>query len=257
MKIKGLWGKVTENAAEALFPSGIYCISCGSMIDRDRTYALCDSCAAKLHWINGRSCEKCGKALADTYRGRVCYDCMAEEHDFTRGFSCMTYGLMERNMILSFKYGDKGYMGRHFGDIMYDRLTCEDIEADVVIPVPLHRKRQQKRGYNQTEIMADRLSYLMKIKLDTKSLIKVRETRPLSGMNIADMAMAVESAFEVREGRREALYGKNVLLVDDIYTTGATADACSRAVLAGGAKNVYVISLASGGNRRHDEDNTP
>ena len=58
----------------------------------------------------------------------------------------MTYGLMERNMILSFKYGDKGYMGRHFGDIMYDRLTCEDIEADVVIPVPLHRKRQQKRG---------------------------------------------------------------------------------------------------------------
>ena len=91
----------------------------------------------------------------------------------------MTYGLMERNMILSFKYGDKGYMGRHFGDIMYDRLTCEDIEADVVIPVPLHRKRQQKRGYNQTEIMADRLIPYEKIKLDTKSLIKVRETRPL------------------------------------------------------------------------------
>ena len=65
-------------------------------------------------------------------------------------------------------------------------------------------------------------------------------------MNIAERAMAVESAFEVREGRREALYGKNVLLVDDIYTTGATADACSRAVLAGGAKNVYIP--ASGGN---------
>ena len=85
MKIKGLWGKSDRKC-------------CGSVVsvrnilyilrkhDRQRTGRMrCgDSCAAKLHWINGRSCEKCGKALADTYRGRVCYDCMAEEHDFTR-----------------------------------------------------------------------------------------------------------------------------------------------------------------------------
>ncbi len=257
MKNKGLWGRIAESAAEMLFPSGIYCISCGSMIDRGRTYSLCDACAAKIHWINGKCCVKCGKALSDTYRGNICYDCISERHDFIRGFSCMTYGIAERNMILSFKYGDRGYMGREFGDIMYDRISCEDIEADVIVPVPLHSKRQRKRGYNQTEIMAARLSRLTGIPLDSRSLVKIRETKPLSGMNIAERAMAVEGAFEVREWRKSGLEGKNILLVDDIYTTGATADACSRAMLSAGAAGIFVLSLASGGNRRHDESNTP
>lgn len=254
MSIQGLWEMIYEKASEALFPSGIYCICCGSMIDLSRPYALCDSCVQKIHWINERSCKKCGKAIAKDYRTDMCYDCLTGKHIFTRGFSCMTYGLIERSMILSFKYGGKGYMGIKFGDIMYDKISCEDMNIDVVVPVPLHRKRLKKREYNQTEIMTKRLSHLMKVQSDCKSLVKIKETKPLSGMNIGERAMAVEDAYEVIESRSEYISGKNVLLVDDIYTTGATADACSKAMFDKGAKNVYVISLASGGNRRYDED---
>lgn len=235
---------------EAVFPSGIYCICCGSMIDGSRPYALCDACARKIHWINERSCSVCGKALPDTYMKDRCYDCLETEHSFKRGFSCMTYGLVERGMILDCKYNGKGYMGRKFGEIMYDRLECEDIDADIIIPVPLSRERRKRRGYNQSEIMAREFSRLSGIPADTDILVRDRDTAPLRSMDPIERAASLEGAFSVRKGSGEKIKGKRILLIDDIYTTGATFDECSRTLTEAGAGEVYVMSLASGGNRR-------
>lgn len=254
---------IKEGIAEAIFPSNIYCICCGSLIDKSRPYALCDLCIKKFHWITGRTCEKCGKALPDTYRGRMCYDCMRIEHAFEKGFSCLTYGLYEREVLLDFKYNGKGYYGVKFGDILYDRMACETVEPDVIIPVPISTGRMKKRGYNQTALMAARLAKRRGIHMDENVLVRKRDTQLLRSLNPADRRLALADAFMIHakgtaSGNSEGdarIKGKTVLLVDDIFTTGATVDTCSKVLLDAGAEKVYVLTLASGGNRRPDIDN--
>ena len=110
---QGVLRKTLEALSEAVFPSNIYCACCGRLIDGTRPYALCDSVSMKrMHWNNGRTCEKCGKALPETYRGGLMlraawtYAIMS----FRKGYSCLTYGLHEREMLLDFKYNGRGYL---------------------------------------------------------------------------------------------------------------------------------------------------
>ncbi len=149
-----------ERILDIVYPDNIYCICCGSIIDKSRSYSLCDTCLERMHWITGRNCRICGKALQDTYAGDICYDCMEEEHSFDRAFSCVEYGLYERAVIMDFKYGDKAYIGRKLAEAMYDRICCEDISYDIIVPVPIHKSRKNSRGYNQAEIIAKHMSKL-------------------------------------------------------------------------------------------------
>ena len=262
--MKKIWVRIKETIAEAIFPSNIYCICCGSLIDKSRPYALCDLCVEKFHWITGRTCDKCGKALPDTYRGRLCYDCMRLEHHFDKGFSCLTYGLHEREVLLDHKYNGKGYLAEKFGDILYDRISCEDITPDVIIPVPISAERLKKRGYNQSALMARRLSKRWGIPMDEGVLVRKKDTTLLRSLNPADRRLMLEGAFEIkgvkaaggdkgRRGFRSKMAGKCVLLIDDIYTTGATVDTCTKVLKDAGAEKVYVLTLMSGGNRRPEE----
>ncbi len=274
---------------EAVFPSGIYCVSCGAMIDRSRSYSLCDDCIKRFHWITGRTCERCGKALPDTSHGPFCYDCMMEEHFFIKGFSCLTYGLYERKLMMDLKYAGRGYLARIFGDVMFDRLEMEisdglfsggsaasgdadSVHIDLIAPVPVSPGRLRKRGYNQSAVMAQQLARrwqdcarelrnrdrtgreLQEVPFAPifrpHLLYRTRETQMLRSLNPTERRMVLREAFAVTKQERNRLAGKNVLLVDDIYTTGATADACGQALLEGGAAGVYLMTLASGGNRR-------
>lgn len=262
--MKGNIGKMADALLEAVFPSNIYCICCGSLIDKSRPYALCDICMKKFHWITGRACEKCGKALPDTFRGKYCYDCMTYDHCFTKGFSCLTYGLHEREVLLDHKYNGRGYLGAKFGDILYDRISCEDIEVDVIIPVPISAGRMKVRGYNQSALMGRQLSKRWGVPIDETVLVRKKETTLLRSLNPADRRLALEGAFAIfakrtasakhtasrSAGKDARLEGKKVLLIDDVLTTGATLDACSKVLLEGGAAEVYVLTLTSGGNRR-------
>lgn len=254
-----------------VFPSNIYCIVCGSMIDGSRPYALCDECVRKMHWITGDTCDRCGKALPETYRGvgpdgrRLCYDCMTRDHSFTRGWSCLSYGLYEREIMMAIKYSGKGYIAGKMGDVMYERMEPlieaakeEEIAPfDVVIPVPVGSKRLVRRGYNQSELMARQ--FLRRWgrggpRLETHVLRRSKETVMLRSLNPEERRLALHGAFAVNERLRHRIEGCNILLIDDIYTTGATADACSKALLEAGASDVYLLTLCSGGNRRPKED---
>lgn len=251
---KGIWERAKTAVSEAVFPSNIYCICCGSMIDGTRLYSLCDKCIKKLHWINGRTCEKCGKALPDTYRGRLCYDCMIYSHCFEKGYSCLTYGLHERELLFDFKYNGKGYLADKFADILYDRISCENVQADVIIPVPVSGKRLRKRGYNQSELMAKRLSGKWGVPVEDAALLRRKETPQLRGLAPVQREAALEGAFSVSNSGKRKIEGKRIVLLDDIYTTGATADACSKALTEAGAGEVLLLTLASGGNRKPNNE---
>lgn len=253
---------------EAVFPSNIYCLVCGAMIDETRPYSLCDDCVRKMHWINEgktedgsvqRVCAKCGKALLPTYHGDLCYDCMSRKHYFEKGFSCLTYGLHERELMMDLKYNGKSYIATKMGELMFDRMAKEimsgNLAIDLICSVPVSATRLRKRGYNQAELMAKafvkRWNQVAKAPVyNGNVLYRTKDTQMLRGLNPAERRLAMEGAFAVKYAEKQTLQGANILLIDDIYTTGATADACSKALLENGAANVFLLTLASGGNRR-------
>lgn len=234
---------------DLIYPENIYCICCGAYIDKTREYALCDSCMEKIHWQNHRTCPVCGKRLQDTYAGRICYSCMEDEHSFDRAFSCVTYGLYERAIISDLKYGDMPYIGRKIARIMKDRMESEDISYDMVIPVPIHESRKKERGYNQAEIIAKEFAKLTGTKYN-QYVRRTRKTDPMKNLSREDRFINISGAFEVTGD----VGGKDILLIDDIYTTGATLDEISGALKKAGAGKVYGLSFASGANRRPSDE---
>lgn len=262
---------------EAVFPSSLYCMCCGSMIDESRSYSLCDDCIRKFHWITGPTCDLCGKALPERTktcdalcRPRLCYDCLQSMPAYSKGFSCVTYGLHERELMMDLKYAGRGYIARHCGDMMFDRIEVEIADGifstgqhpiDIIVPVPISPERYSERGYNQSALMASRLAArwrqfvrmgpALKAPVVYEELLyRTKATRKLRGLNPAERELELKGAFKVKPAYSKKLHGKAALLIDDIQTTRSTANACSHALLDGGASEVFFLAWASGGNRR-------
>ena len=239
---------IIDKLLEVIFPSGIYCISCGSMIDSSRDYALCDTCMKNFHWVGEKICAKCGKILAEDYRHEMCWDCMMYTHEFDRGFTCVQYGLLERGVLMDFKYRGKSYIGRKLGEIMYDRMCLEETTYDLVVPVPLHKDRRVSRGYNQAAIMASVFSKLAGYRFAPELLVRTHRTKAMKGLGSVERYENLKNAFAVSSKNHYTIAGKRILVIDDIYTTGSTLDACSKVLKEAGADCVDVLTFACGAN---------
>ncbi len=246
--MKGILSAFGEGFLDLIYPSNIYCISCGNIIDDSRPYALCDVCVRSLKWANGRTCGRCGKILQEDYGPELCTDCISGEHVFEKGYTCVEYGPAERELILRFKYKDQAYLGRKMAEIMYDRIRAEEPGADLILPVPMFGRKERLRGYNQAAVLAASLAGLMGIPYDKKLLIRAVETEAMSRLGALGRRRNIREVFSIPCYKREKLAGKTVLLVDDIYTTGSTADACAAALLAAGASRICVFTFAAGAN---------
>lgn len=232
-----------------LFPFGIYCICCGDFITVDKPYGLCDVCAEKLHWITGARCNICGKELAE--QDTLCYDCEAEERHFDRGMSCVQYGRLEKELIHRFKYKDCGYLGRPVGDLMAERFLAEaELPLpDMITAVPMYRKKEQVRGYNQAAVIGKNVAKRLDRPYCADLLHRIRNTEPMNRLHAEERKENVKNAFHITEKYCTIVNGRVILLVDDVYTTGSTADTCARLLKEAGAKAVIVLSFASGADR--------
>lgn len=249
MECGKILSSLCEGFLDLIYPSNIYCISCGNIIDDSRPYALCDVCVRTMKWANGRTCRKCGKILQDDYESDLCTDCSEGEHVFQRGFCCVEYGSAERDLIHRFKYGDKAYLGRKMAEMMYDRIRPEGLKPDLILPVPMFRKKEKKRGYNQAAVLAGSLARFMGVPYDPGVLIRKVETEAMSKLRLLERRRNLQEVFSVRNDKIEKTAGKRILLVDDIFTTGSTADACASALRESGAADVFLYAFASGANR--------
>lgn len=247
--------RAMEIFLEALFPSNIYCICCGETIAPSMIYSLCEGCLTNLRWANHASCEKCGKPLQADYWRSLCTDCREADHLFSKGYSCVEYGMYEKMVLKDYKYHGRPYLGDKLAWIMADRLESEEISSDCILPVPMERSKERKRGYNQSALMARSLSRRMGIPWEKDLLLRHRKTRVMNNLSPSERRENVRGAFSLKRGREGWISGRKILLVDDIYTTGSTLNECARILLEAGAEDVRFICFAAGSNRLHWEEN--
>jgi ComF family protein len=239
---------------DLIYPSNIYCISCNKVIFKDETYSLCGTCREEMLWINEKACVNCGKALQSGYESEKCLDCDSLEHFFSKGYSCVTYGSMEKEILYNLKYNKKGYLSYKLSEIMNDRISIEDLMIDCIIPVPMNKSKKNKRGYNQSELLGNRISKLLNLPCYNDVLIRAKETEVMNKLSREVRRVNMKNAFSIAQKRKEKIIGKRILIVDDIFTTGSTADECAVTLLKGGAKNIEVITFASGLNNEYNKE---
>ncbi len=148
-----------------------------------------------------------------------------------------------RSLIQLLKYDGFQPLARPLGRQLAGVLGRLDVRSlDLILPVPLHSNRQRQRGFNQATLLAARLSRFSGIRLGAKDCVRVRDTRPQTGLRAAERRKNVAGAFDVP--RPERVRARRLLLIDDVMTTGATANACAQALLGAGARGVWVLTMA-------------
>ena len=140
--------------ADLVYPPDIYCICCGRDIQPGRLYSMCDDCLSDINWANGKLCASCGKPLEDWYPDMYCSECINKDRRFDAGVTCFQYKEAERMMIREFKYHGKSYMARNLSEILFDKVVAVSAGCDILVPVPMFKKKEKKRGYNQAALLA-------------------------------------------------------------------------------------------------------
>ena len=216
------------------------CCFCGKV----STTPLCDECAGKIEYISEPRCKRCGKPVRYAQQ-EFCHDCEKNSFSYEQGKNIWLHKGVVRWSIYQFKYHNRRLYGKFYAEEMY-RLYGDTIKAwgsELIIPVPLHRKRRRKRGYNQAEIIARHLGRLSGIPVDVKCVRRVANTRPQKELNDKERKKNLREAFRVAKVLGDI---KNVLLIDDIYTTGNTLDSVARVLKEKGVKKVCFLTISIG-----------
>lgn len=248
--IKGRYEKINriaEKVTDFFFPWGTYCASCGNIVDGSRTYCLCDYCMKNIQWGNVRVCHEGQRG--DTVR-MCCEGDGGVENVLESILACMGYGNLERSLIFGLKYNKHTYLARIMGRIMADRLQADEygrklLEADYIIPVPMHREKKRARGFNQTEKTGKYLAGFIGVPMIGDGLVRSEKTAAQRSVSGSERFNNMSGAFEAAPWLSEMVKGKHVILLDDIYTTGATAWHCGKVLKDSGCSRVDCLVLAS------------
>ena len=231
--------KVRKFLTDTLFVKDIKCIFCDRELDRPTKYCVCDDCLKNLPYITGKVCAKCGEPIQS-----MATHCMRCKNHVDRGFDLararFLYDDKISKAIKDFKYYGKKYLGEYLSNFMYDVYAIEKFSADVIIPAPISANGLKARGFNQTELLCKSFAD-NGLNVNSKCVIKKLETENQANLNFKERQTNLIGAFKVVD--KNAVKNKNCLIVDDIFTTGATVGEIGAVLKKAGAKRVDVITL--------------
>ena len=219
------------------------CLKCGEIVADSG--ALCGRCWPELRFLSAPCCACCGFPFEfDMGEGSLCAACSAERPLYERARAALAYDDASRDLVLRFKHADRidgaatfaGWMARAGAELV--------ASADIIAPVPLHRWRLVRRRYNQAAILANALGALREQRVVPDLLVRRRATPSQGHLGRGQRQRNVAGAFALHARRAHMAAGARILLVDDVLTTGATAEACAKALRNGGAKAVDLLVLA-------------
>ncbi|MCL1884850.1 MAG: ComF family protein [Defluviitaleaceae bacterium] len=218
------------------------CNSCGMLISiNERERFFCVHCEELFEAIEEPFCEICG--VPSSNMGKKCASCAGKKFFFEKNFSAFTYEELIRDLLLKMKFGGKKRIAMGLGKLWAAKLCTKTLfmENSFLLPMPMHRKKQRERGFNQAEIMTIPLSKALGIPI-SDALIRTVDTVPQSEVHFSQRVENVQDIFSIRRG--EGVFGKNFILTDDIFTTGASLNECARTLKNAGASRVSCMTFA-------------
>ena len=224
------------------------CRLCGALLTHSLRIPICHGCLDGFARVPERICSMCGLPMPDAAEiaGEVlkCSACRLETYSFERARSYALYEDHAIRAILLLKFERIDPLAKWFAERLAEiyARNLEKFEADVVVPVPLHRDREKERGYNQAELLSKPLAKILRLPHQGVLLVRKRPRPAKLVLTLRERWAAVRGAFEIRPGSQ--VDNRRVLLLDDVMTTGATLDACSKALRDAGAKSVVALTVA-------------
>ena len=238
------WERLIWVATDAL-EDYIYpprCLGCDELLLPGMS--ICKQCNCVIRRVKEPACKKCGKPLK-YQREEYCSDCAGKEHKFRQGKAVFVYEGKIRQSMYRFKYSNRreyaAFYAKEAVSLHKDWIKRRKVE--VIIPIPMYQAKKRRRGYNQAEVFATALGRELAMPVDTKVVKRIRNTVPQKELNDWERRHNLKNAFQLVS---DIVRYKEILLVDDIYTTGSTIDAVAEVLLSGGAKNVYYICVSIG-----------
>lgn len=229
--------------SDTFFPP--LCIACSSVFKSREEKGFCRECSQKITYIRQSHCPVCGIIFPDSpAEDHLCGRCLEEKPYYTFARAALVYEGIILDAVHQFKYGRNLACGRALAGLLAD-FNFQDIALgtfDLIIPVPLHIRRLRERGFNQSLILAVALGKKHAIDVDFSLLKRRKLTLTQTGLDKKEREINIKGAFEIVHPER--LSGKNIILVDDVYTTGATINECAKMLKKSGAARVAAITLA-------------
>lgn len=233
--------KVLGKLLNFLYPR---CCPLCHQILKDQRAMICENCSVSLKPIRQPYCKKCGRPVDE--EEEYCKDCMSEKHQFEEGRGIFLYQGKMKESLIKYKY----YGHREYG-AFYAAAICRYAEKEIrrwrpelIVPVPLHKKKKRARGFNQAGDLAEKIGAYFGIPVFSELVSKKEHTKSQKKLNAAARKRNLKGVFSVTE----RLDGRRVLVIDDVYTTGSTMDAIASALKEKGAERVYFLAVCIGQN---------
>jgi len=228
-----------DSLLDLLFPPR--CAVCDAPVEKRG--GICPECAVLLRRIREPRCCRCGKGLSDASE-EYCADCHERSHSYVKGTALYEYACI-REALYRFKNAGRAEYAAFFGSQMARFLGREILSwhPDAIVPVPLYAPKERRRGYNQAALLARELGERLDLPVEERLVRRVRPTRPMKKLGLLQRQINLKKAFHIG---RDVVKLNTVLLVDDIYTTGATIDAVAEELKSHGVSEVYFAALSIG-----------
>jgi competence protein ComFC len=209
------------------------CCTCGEI-----GKLICDECFLQIERIHGAGCNLCGEPIRS---GSICARCEQQKPHFSKLRSFGYYSGPLRDAIVSLKYQRNIGLGEFFAPLLIEIIIQEKWTLDGITAIPLSTIRKKERGYNQAELLARPIARALKLPYENKIISRKKHTASQVGLSVKERQLNMQDAFE---GNPRFVKGKSFLLIDDVATTGATMDACAKALLDAGSRRIYGLTLA-------------
>jgi ComF family protein len=232
-----------RDIADVIFPP--QCLGCTEILQQQSLQAFCETCKEKIRFITGSLCPICGMAFMDSPApDHLCGNCLESKPSFCLARAVASYETLILDAIHQFKYGRNISTGAVLASFMaeFNFPDFDFTDYSLIIPVPLHIRRLRERGFNQALILAKSIGKKYRIPVNFSLLKRRKFTLTQTGLDKKEREKNMKGAFTVIDNAK--IEGKNIILIDDVYTTGATINQCTKTLIQAGAGKVAVLTLA-------------
>lgn len=237
------FSKIKQLIIETLYPRHLKCIACKSELAEKNVYDMCPECYQKLDFITHNFCVRCGQKLPKDLSG-ACLNCKATNYHFELARSAVSFSGDMIKIIHRFKYARYKFLAEPLSYLLYDLLLVQDWKIDMIAYVPLFLNRERTRGYNQSRELSLYLSKHTSLPI-FDDIVRLKDTPTQTKLSRRERQENVKDCFKVNN--KSAVKGLNILLIDDVFTTGSTSNEVSKELKKAGANKIYVLTVAHAG----------